>query len=160
MSGFGRKCAGMGTGQSMPMPRAGAAAIDPQAEQLAAKREAFLAAERARRAQEPPEAGISDFVLSKGVTPTGERSIWLAYLWWFILGQISLHRFYLGATQSAKIQVGMFVLSLLLLFTGNMMIAAVFFIPWCLWILGDAFLIPGLHRRYCERHVDVARVFS
>jgi TM2 domain-containing membrane protein YozV len=159
MSGFGRKNIAAASGTNA-MPGTRPVVLDPAVQQLAAQREAFLASERARRANETPEPGISSYAATKRSAPAGERSIWLAYLWWFILGQISLHRFYLGATQSAMIQVGMFVMALLFTFTGLLPIAALFFIPWCLWLLGDAFLIPGLHRRYCAQRNDVARVFD
>lgn len=53
----------------------------------------------------------------------------VAYLLWFFLGFVSAHRFYLGRTGSAILQILSF-----------------FIIIGFLWLLIDVFLIPGMVR--------------
>ncbi|GAB5468553.1 MAG: TM2 domain-containing protein [Rhodospirillales bacterium] len=60
-------------------------------------------------------------------------SMGIAYLLWALLGLFSLHRFYIGETKSAILQV---VLN--------------FLVIGLIWTLIDVFLIPGLVRRRRE----------
>jgi hypothetical protein len=67
------------------------------------------------------------------------RSIWVAYLLWFLFGPIGVHRFYCG-----KIGTG-----ILWFFTGGL-----FAIGWIV----DAFLLPRMVRRTNEAYLaDVRR---
>ncbi|GGF64826.1 hypothetical protein GCM10007301_25750 [Azorhizobium oxalatiphilum] len=61
-------------------------------------------------------------------------SLVLAYLFWFFLGIVSAHRFYLGRPVTAVIQI-------LTYFIGIGLI----------WLVVDAFLIPGLARAKRDR---------
>jgi len=56
-------------------------------------------------------------------------SIVLAYLFWFFLGIVSAHRFYLGRPGSAVLQI-----------------LSYFIVIGFIWLLIDIFLIPGLVR--------------
>ncbi|OYX07986.1 MAG: hypothetical protein B7Z15_15495 [Rhizobiales bacterium 32-66-8] len=56
-------------------------------------------------------------------------SIVLAYLFWFFLGIVSAHRFYLGRPGSAVLQI-----------------LSYFVVIGFIWLLIDIFLIPGLVR--------------
>ena len=56
-------------------------------------------------------------------------SIVLAYLFWFFLGIVSAHRFYLGRPGSAVLQI-----------------LTYFIVIGFIWLLIDIFLIPGLVR--------------
>lgn len=58
-----------------------------------------------------------------------ERELWVAYLLWFLLGPIGVHKFYLG-----KIGMG-----ILYLFTGG-----IFLIGWII----DLFTLPSQVRAY------------
>jgi hypothetical protein len=173
--GFGRK--GLADGAAMPQrqafPAQRAQAADPE---IAAKRAAFLAAERARSAElantvapEPEDEGIgyskhADRLMEQsGFRQVGKaKSMAFAYLWWFILGQVSAHRFYLGHKESAFRQLGVFVISMVLILLprpiGYLGIA-VFFV-WLLWIIADVFLIPGLCRRANQELTAPARIFD
>jgi TM2 domain-containing membrane protein YozV len=70
-----------------------------------------------------------------------KKSTFVAYLLWFFLGGFGAHRFYLGKTKGAVAQ-------LLLLIIG--WVTAVIFIGFALlialgiWLIVDAFLIPGM----------------
>jgi hypothetical protein len=162
---FGRK--GLGPGQSAPSPSRvnGSAVVD----EIARKREAFIAAERARR--EEIESGEVSYVAAhypgSGYTPLSqirpERSLFMAYLLWFILGQISAHRFYLGAYRSAIAQVALFFSWVVVALAAPARsydtlgpFLAVLMIGWILWIVGDVFLIRGLHRKLCRQPGDAA----
>ena len=74
---------------------------------------------------------------------TQPRSIAIAYLLWFFLGGLGVHRFYLGHTRSGLYMLGLCVLSLIL---SLVVIGALGFIVLGVWWLVDAFLIPGLAR--------------
>ncbi len=66
-----------------------------------------------------------------------QKNVLVAYLLWFFLGIVSLHRFYLGRPLSAILQI----LSYLIVIG-------------ILWWLIDAFLIPGMvdqHRQELRR---------
>ena len=216
---FGRK--GLAPGQTAPAagrPPFGAGA--PQHDEIAARREAFLAAERARTAGPMGPAGLAAAAavaadpgissladplagLRNGARPAtrreeplgqqwaplpqaerqraresgfgavrkhadkrfifGEphkRSLAVAYVFWFIAGQGSLHRFYCGQSQSALMQIGLLVGSVLLGMVWAP-IAAAGIIVWFLWIIADLFLIPGMMRRFKEEYApDYSGVFS
>jgi TM2 domain-containing membrane protein YozV len=120
---------------------------------MAARRAAFLAEERAR-ADRPPESSDGlDRTLDmprSGPIFIREKSMGTAYLLWFFLGGFGAHRFYLGFPVSAAIQMILWPVCYMVVMTGSygavypMMIGA-------LWILIDAFLIPGLARQANEK---------
>jgi hypothetical protein len=167
--------------------RKGLTQADAVAQEIANKREAFIAAERARRAEEEPtEARYHGNTPSRPMSfehrsePTGglaksQKSLMLAYALWFFACTISAHRFYLGAYRSALAQVGLFYGGLLLLFIEThdrimpasqfTALAAIALGAWglaLLWMLVDAFLIPGVRRRMAEgsRPRDLGAVFT
>jgi TM2 domain-containing membrane protein YozV len=167
MSGFGRK----GGASAMPLspgeamarragyvPPAPVAVAEPTpSSELAA----FLAAERKRR-PETPEPGLTDIAIA---TPParrssgggGDKSMLLAYvLWWFACA-IAAHRFYLGAIGSGFAMLGLFVGSFMVMMLsppiGLMMLGI-----WLLWVIGDAFLIPGMVR--AANRPDGAAIFA
>lgn len=71
------------------------------------------------------------------------KSAGIAYALWFFTGYLGGHRFYLGKTGTAVAQLILFILGILtsLLFVGFILLAAV-----GIWVLVDAFLIPGMIR--------------
>jgi hypothetical protein len=174
-AGFGRK--GLAPGQGIA-PTAGFGGVaaaqpafglgrsplaDPADEEMARRREAFLAEERARRAAlgeqrfsdaDAGGAGLSD--VARDFTYAGgkpQRSLRKAYLLWLLLSQVSAHRFYLGATTSAICQLSLWLISMLLLRVGSgggaMALGVVLGIAWVIWCFADLFLIPGIRRKYC-----------
>lgn len=102
---------------------------------LAERRAAFLAAERAR--SHPASASTPAFVR--------EKSMGTAYLLWFFLGGLSGHRFYLGFPVSGVFQAALWPLGWALLVSGSLLTFVVM-AGGGLWILADAFLIPGLQK--------------
>jgi len=56
-----------------------------------------------------------------------QKNVLVAYLLWFFLGIVSLHRFYLGRPLSAILQI-----------------LSYFIVIGVIWWLIDAFLIPGM----------------
>jgi len=219
---------GFGRAQATPQATAQAAAqatvvadaapSAPAQDDLTAKREAFIASERARRAQvegasidsAPADAMASLRNSARPAQPLGQgvataagagfnagaamshsqeaqirdaarsmagrsartsggssgfifgdpagRSVGLAYVLWFILGQFSLHRFYCGQKDSAFIQLGMFAGSLVCLFIFPPL-GIVGFIAWFCWLIGDLFMIPGMLKKFKAEH-DYQGVFS
>jgi CDP-diglyceride synthetase len=89
-----------------------------------------------RRRMEPPKIGgyssafaVQDRTfIEMRVTNEGPSQT-VAYLMWFFLGLFSGHRFYLGRPLSAILQI-----------------ASYFILVGFLWLLVDAFLIPGMVR--------------
>lgn len=70
------------------------------------------------------------------------KNILVAYLLWFFLGQMGVHRFYLG-------RIGSGVAQLLLCVVGYVLMLAlglglIFLIPLWIWLFVDIFLIPGM----------------
>src|SRR5688572_6897307 len=129
--------------------------------------EAFIAAERARRAQAGGEGGISDAATGYRSSDRPERSLPLAYLLWFILAQVSAHRFYLGAYRSAFAQVGLFAfwVGLALMTPKDSFdtvgpVVAIALIAWALWVLADVFFIHRIHRKLCRKPGSAAEAFA
>jgi TM2 domain-containing membrane protein YozV len=114
---------------------------------MAARRAAFLAAERARS---PGPAADDGIAASPGPVSIREKSLTTAYLLWFFVGGLSAHRFYLGSPVSAMIQVTVVVLAYGLMFSKSP-VGLIVLLGWSLWLLADVFLIVGLHRKANER---------
>lgn len=167
MSGFGRKGGAgampLSAGEAMArragyVPPAPVAVAEPTpSSELAA----FLAAERKRR-PESPEPGLSDIAIAtprarRATGGGGDKSMLLAYVLWWFACSIGAHRFYLGAYGSGAAMLGLFILSFAVMFVmppvGLAMLAG-----WLLWVIADAFLIPGLVRT--ANQPDGAAVFA
>ena len=73
-----------------------------------------------------------------------QKSMGIAYALWFFLGQFGLHRFYLDKPVSGAI---MAVLGGVGWLTLVLAVGVVALIPLWIWLIVDAFLIPGLVRR-------------
>ena len=70
------------------------------------------------------------------------KSMVVAYVLWFLLGQLGIHRFYLGKTGTAITQL---VLGLLGYGTLALLGFGFFFlVPLWIWLIVDIFLIPGM----------------
>ena len=78
---------------------------------------------------DPNQLDINEQILIETRVTNEGPSLVLAYLFWFFLGIVSAHRFYLGRPLSAVLQILSYFI-------------AIGFI----WLLVDAFLIPGLAR--------------
>jgi TM2 domain-containing membrane protein YozV len=115
---------------------------------LAARRAAFLAEERAR-ASAAPAAGRGGLDEDFAMRPLIERpyvarkTMGTAYLLWFFLGGFSAHRFYLGFNSSAIVQLLLTPFGYAMLMSkspaGFLAVGA-----GALWLLADAFLLPGM----------------
>ena len=125
---------------------------------LAARRAAFLAAERARPKQAAPAGGGRDPGIEDGLSrpPLIERAyvprktMGTAYLLWFFLGGLSAHRFYLGFRISAIIQMLLTPFGYAMLLSKSSI--GLLAVPAAgLWILADVFLIPGMVAKANER---------
>ncbi|MGE0255223.1 MAG: TM2 domain-containing protein [Alphaproteobacteria bacterium] len=73
----------------------------------------------------------------------GDKSMLLAYVLWFFLGSLGIHRFYLGATTSAIVLLVLTILSIMLAVVG---VGAFFGLIVVIWLIVDIFLIPGMVR--------------
>ena len=174
---FGKK--GVVPGQNGAMrPTAQAAGARPAApirpaapDPYAAQREAFLAAERARRASAPDEREREQVSLpypspqprAGGWGMFGDpakRSLILAYVYWHFCSPLGLHRMYCGAKDTAYCQMALFFGGLVLLaFWPPLGIASM--VAWLLWILADLVLMPGLMRRFKAQHrTDYREIFA
>ena len=134
--------------------------------EMSRKVDALLAAERARNAQ-VAGSGLSDAAADYRNVVRPVRSLTMAYLLWFLFGQLSAHRFYLGAFRSALAQLGLLAFSLFLAFGTPLdsydsvgPVLAIVLIGWILWVLGDVFFIHRLHRELCRKPGEVAAVFA
>jgi len=126
---------------------------------LAARRAAFLAEERARAQAAPAPASVTRAPGSEGGLtrpPLIERpyvarkTMGTAYLLWFFLGGLSAHRFYLGFRASAIIQMLLTPFGYAMLMSKSPV--GLLLVPAAgLWILVDVFLIPGMVATANER---------
>lgn len=85
----------------------------------------------------------NDAVRTQLIYDANKKSAGAAYVLWFFLGGLGAHRFYLGQTGTAVAQLILFILGWL-----TLVIAVGFFLLMAvgIWLLVDAFLIPGLVR--------------
>ncbi|GAB2873385.1 hypothetical protein GCM10027093_06170 [Paraburkholderia jirisanensis] len=74
-----------------------------------------------------------------------KKSLGVAYLLWFFLGSLGAHRFYAGRIVTAIVQ-----LLLTLVGIGTMLIGVGYLVVGFvgLWVLVDAFLLPGIIRTH------------
>ena len=119
-------------------------------DEMARRREAFIAAERARQANPAPEESAVPSARLGFATPSPAsfrlpKSVGTAYLLWFVLGQMSAHRHYLGYHNTALAQSGLLIGGWLLVFTGNLSFLIAPLLGG-LWVLADAFTIPSMCR--------------
>jgi hypothetical protein len=133
---------------------------------LAARRAAFLAAERARPRMAPADGGRGQGI-EDGFTRTAEpryvprKTNGTAYLLWFFLGGVSAHRFYLGYRITGIFQMMLTPLGYAMMMTkspgGMIAVPAA-----CLWILLDAILIPSMVTSANERarELSLATTFA
>ncbi len=207
---FGRK--GLAPGEIAPVAPRPAAPVSSQDDAMAARREAFLASERARNTGSAEAVGAAPDTssdplagLRNGARPAtrldasagqtwspmpekdvraamqsrpgagavrrpsgqrwilgepGKRSLGLAYLFWFVAGQGSLHRFYCGQKESALMQIGLAILSLVVMFIFPPL-GFIGLLAWIVWIFADLFLMPGMMRRFkAEHQADHGDVFA
>lgn len=77
-----------------------------------------------------------------------KKSVLVAYLAWFFLGGLGVHRFYAGRGGSGGVQLGLFIGGWVLLAAG---VGFVFLLLLALWVFVDLFLVPGLVRDYNVR---------
>jgi hypothetical protein len=177
MTGFGRKGLDQQVDLAPSAPRAAEGLRNgnrppfrpqPSGAMTSSRVDAFIAAERARGVREPEQAGVSDVAASyRGTAAPPQRQLWMAYLLWFFFGQLSAHRFYLGAYQSAMVQVGLFVTVVVLALSapgGSIStmgpVMGLLIIAWALWVLGDVFVIHRIHRKLCRRPGELASAFA
>jgi TM2 domain-containing membrane protein YozV len=69
------------------------------------------------------------------------KSIGAAYLLWFFLGGLGAHRFYLGKKGSGLAMLALLIVGIL---TTPVMIGSVMLVALAVWVLADAFMIPGM----------------
>jgi TM2 domain-containing membrane protein YozV len=119
---------------------------------LAARRAAFLAEERARAQHAPAGGRVEDeFARPLAERPyVSRKTMGTAYLLWFFLGGVSAHRFYLGFRTSAIVQMLLTPLGYAMLWSKSPL--GLLAVPAAgVWILVDAFLIPGMVTKANER---------
>lgn len=74
------------------------------------------------------------------------KSTGLAYVLWFFLGGLGMHRFYLGRPLSGIILLLMVPAGIFMMLAQNRF-GAFLVIVGVLWLIVDAFLIPGMVNR-------------
>lgn len=78
-----------------------------------------------------------------------KKSTGAAYLLWFFLGAFGAHRFYLGTTGTAVVQLLLLLFGWLPLFLGWFVLG--------IWLIVDLFLIPGIAR---DKNMAIADRFA
>jgi len=87
-----------------------------------------------------PQPGVSSDARALMLFEANKRSIVVAYLLWFFLGGAGGHRFYAGKIGTAVTQLLLLIFGILLTFVG---IGFLLLLGLGIWVLIDAFLIPG-----------------
>lgn len=72
----------------------------------------------------------------------------VAYLLWFFLGSLGIHRFYLGETTTGVVILILNILGWLTFIIG---IGFLFWAAVGIWLIADLFLIPGLIQKDHDR---------
>jgi len=73
-----------------------------------------------------------------------KKSVGLAYMFWFILGGLGVHRFYTGRAFTGTIYVLLQIAGWLTIAAGfGVFLFAIIFVWWAI----DGFLLPGIVRR-------------
>jgi TM2 domain-containing membrane protein YozV len=75
-----------------------------------------------------------------------KKSVLVGYLFWFFLGAVAAHRFYLGRIWSAALWI-MTLISSFFFFTIKEDLIAIPMLVVGIWWAVDAFLIPGMTSR-------------
>jgi TM2 domain-containing membrane protein YozV len=129
--------------------------------EMDARREAFIAAERARRQNEPDPDGLA-LDTPSGPIYVPQKSLGTAYVLWFVAGPLGAHRFYLGLASSGAVMIGLWVLSWVIMLQGMILEGMVGLCGVGLWVLVDAFLMPSLHRQLSQnaRRAATGRAFA
>ena len=86
------------------------------------------------------ETSINQKILIEQRLANEKPSKGIAYLLWFFVGSFGVHRFYLGETTTGAIMLGLWLLGVLSFFV----IGFISLIPLGIWLVVDAFLIPGM----------------
>lgn len=73
-----------------------------------------------------------------------KKQVLVAYLFWFFLGMLGGHRFYIGLKGSGTAILLLTVLAVFLTAAGGLLLII---IP-AVWVLVDAILIPGMIQRH------------
>ena len=95
---------------------------------------------------EAPANRISNDARAILLYNSNSKSMGVSYVLWFFLGGLGGHRFYNGKTGSAVAQLLMTIMGWVLLAAAG--IGLVLLIPLGIWVLVDAFLIPGWIRAH------------
>lgn len=73
------------------------------------------------------------------------KSLGVAYILWFFLGQFGAHRFYLGKAGSGAAQLSMALIGWTLAIVA---VGFLLLVPLWIWVLIDAVLIPGMAEKH------------
>ena len=155
---FGRK--GQASGETERRPITLDKAED--AGEIDRRREAFIAAERARREREgglPAPVDRDEPTSRSFVQP---KSVGTAYILWFLLGAFAAHRFYVGSASTAFAQIALRLVGVLILVSADFFLGLYLLAAALLWLVVDAFLLPDLVRKANARRAAIAsgRVFA
>lgn len=93
-------------------------------------------------------SGVSRDAAATMYYDANKKSGLVAYLLWFFLGMFGAHRFYLGSTGPAIAQL---VITLVSIALTALLVGVFGLIAVGIWVLIDAFLIPGMLQRYNSR---------
>jgi TM2 domain-containing membrane protein YozV len=88
----------------------------------------------------PASPAVSGDARATMMFEANKKSVVVAYLLWFFFGFAGGHRFYAGKTGSAVAQLLLFIFGI---FLSIVVVGFLLLIPLGIWVLVDAFLIPG-----------------
>ena len=97
------------------------------------------------------EAGDRAMARQQMMYDANKKSTGVAYLLWFFFGGLGGHRFYLGETGTAITMLILFILGWV---TFVAVVGIFLLIAVGIWVIVDAFLIPGIAR---EKNMKLAQ---
>ena len=89
---------------------------------------------------QPQSAPVSSDARAMMMFEANKKSLFVTYLLWFFLGGIGAHRFYAGKKAGGIAQLCMLVVGFILAFVY---VGLIVLFALGIWVLIDAFLIPG-----------------
>jgi len=83
-----------------------------------------------------------DRILARHEIDQGSKTMWIAYLLWFVLGMWGGHHYYLAFRKGSNFGIGHFIIGLIYTFT-----AGLFGMGWLMDVIGTKFYVGSINEK-------------